>query len=398
MMGVTMKKFLKKNLPRPVVELIKKQRRKNTFYRNINIDPANEGQKRALISYITDPLETNLETFDKHTNVLECAQIIKTFIDMGFCIDLAHCQDERNLPAVLRQEYDVIFGLGFPFYHAGLKNPGALKIMYLTEAHPDFSVKQEMERTQYFYLRHGRKVGLYRSQTHYKKEDIDMADYAVLVGNELTAGTYPGLAGRLSVITPTGLINKRYVFKERDCARTRKNYVWFGSYGAIHKGLDILIDIFRQWPDYNLYICGLYPEEEKLFSITGTNIKNLGFVNVNSDKFLDLVQDCSFVILPSCSEGMATSLLTCMNHGLIPVITRETGIDLLDFGFYLDDFRVETVARQVKLCSELDIAELERQHRRVFDYSREHFNISAYSKQFSRILRGILQDIKPADS
>ena len=95
------------------------------FYQNINLDPVNDKQKKVLISYITD----SFKVFDaRHTNVLESAVIIKTFIDMGYCVDVIHCQDEDNVSIMLQKQYDVIFGFGVPFYEACKHNIDAKKI------------------------------------------------------------------------------------------------------------------------------------------------------------------------------------------------------------------------------------------------------------------------------
>ncbi|MBU7008192.1 glycosyltransferase [Phosphitispora fastidiosa] len=385
-----MKKFLKKNLPQPIIRWIQDRKKKYRFYQNINADLAASSQKRVLISYITEPFEADLSC-SQHTNVHECAQIIKIFINMGYCVDVIHCQDKENLPYILNKKYHVIFGFGNAFYEAGLHNHQAKKVIYLTESHPDFSIMRERERLDYFYKRHGKRTGFTRSHLFYKKEYIDAADYGILLGSKTTSETYPSLNKRLFITTPTGLINKDYLYEERDYYKSRKNFVWFGSYGAIHKGLDILIDVFNGLQECNLYICGLYPSEERLFSINNINVKNVGFVDVNSCHFIDLMNKCSFVILPSCSEGMSTSVLTCMNHGLIPIVTRETGIDLKEFGVYLDDYRVEYVTEVVRGYSCLGVEELSIQHKKVYDYSREIFNIREYTMRLSAILQKLLQ-------
>ncbi len=384
-----MKKFLKKNLPQPIVKWIQEKKKKYKIYQNINIDLNASDQKRVLISYLTDPFEIDLSGCH-HTNVNECAQIIKIFINMGYCVDVIHCQDKENIPCILNKKYHVIFGFGNAFYEASLHNQKAKKIIYLTESHPDFSTVRERERVDYYYKRHGKRISLTRSRLYYKKEYIDIADYAILLGSSTTSETYPSLNGRLFVTAPTGLINKDYLYQEREFNKTRKNFVWFGSYGAVHKGLDILVDVFEEIRECNLYICGLYPSEERLISINNKNVRNLGFVNVNSSQFVDLMNKCSFIILPSCSEGMSTSVLTCMNHGLIPIVTKETGIVLKEFGVYLDDYTVEYVKEVVKACSCLEAEELSIQHKKVYDYSRNNFNIKEYTLRLSSILQKLL--------
>jgi len=186
------------------------------------------------------------------------------------------------------------------------------------------------------------------------------------------------------------LMNPDYIFKPRDLNQSRKNFIWFGSYGAIHKGLDILIDVFKLLPEYNLFICGLDRREKNLFKLNYKNIHDLGFINIKSKEFICLMDSCSYVILPSCSEGMATAVLTCMNHGLIPIVTRECGIDLLDWGFYLDDYHIGFLREKIIECANYDIELLEKQHKQIFNYSREQFNLQRYSQDFEQIIVNIL--------
>ena len=43
----------------------------------------------------------------------------------------------------------------------------------------------------------------------------------------------------------------------------KQKFLWFGSTGAIHKGLDILVDAFRYLPDFQLDVYGASLEEIK---------------------------------------------------------------------------------------------------------------------------------------
>ncbi len=380
------KRLLKKYLPEILFKWLKKKQFTSNFYQNINLNLNNLKQKKILISYITTPLEKDIRTWYIHTNLYECMQLIKIFINHDFAIDLIDC---RNLSINLDKQYDIIFGFGEPYYKAAIKNPQAKKIIYLTELHPDFSYKQEKQRIEYFYERHKRKVSITRSYNHYKKKYIDIADYGILMGNNYTEKVFPELAGRLFTIYPTGHINKDYIYTERNYNKTRKNFVWFGSLGAVHKGLDILIDVFNTTPECNLFICGLDAREERLFSINKKNIINLGYINVNSDQFINLMNTSGFVILPSCSEGMSTAVLTCMNHGLIPIITRETGIDIFEFGYYLLDYKVEYIKEMVISYSKIDEDTLKTYHKKVFDYSRSNFNLKRFSEKIEYIFKQI---------
>jgi hypothetical protein len=386
----SIKKILARYLPKIILHWWQEQINRPMLIQNMNADFTKK-QKTILVSYITHPLERDSFLFSRHANTIECAQILKILINYDFKIDLINCYDAKNINLIRDKKYDVIFGLGDPFFEASLNNKHALKIIYLTESSPDWSKEKELERISYFYKRHHKHVPLTRSGLYYLNKHLKVADYAVMIGNKFNSMSYSEfLFNKIYLVSPTGLLNHNYKFIARNYKKTKKKFVWFGSHGAIHKGLDILVDVFTDCPDLNLFICGLSTHEEGLFNLSSTNISNLGFVDVNSNEFVDLVNECSFVILPSCSEGMSTSVITCMNHGLIPIVTRETGIDLDCFGYYLDDYKVEYVKDVVKRCSLLDDKILEEQHEKVLKYSRKKFNIHNFSSEIDSILSEII--------
>lgn len=377
----------------PLLNFFEKHIPKYIFYQNINLNLNNPRQKKILISYITAPMEYKETQKIRHTNIHESIQILHTFITKGYSIDLIHCQDNKNILLLREKKYDLIFGFGEPFYQACLLNPDSFKIIYLTESEPSFSLKQETDRIKYFYKRHSIKTSVKRSKEYFKEKYIKIADFGILIGNMCTIKSYNRKLNQIYLLKSTGLMNPEYKLYSRDLQKSKKNFVWFGSSGAIHKGLDILIDVFKAMPDCTLYVCGLsaLEKEELSYMKDYTNIIDLGFMDVYSSPFLDLVNNCSYVILPSCSEGMATSVLTCMNHSLIPIITKETGIDVFDFGIEIEDYHIESVIQIIKRASNLSDQQLQIMHEKVFDYAIKNFNLENFTNNFSRIIDNIVK-------
>lgn len=384
---------LKRHIIYPIWRFLNNHVVKYSFYQNINLNLNNQNQKKVLLSYITAPMEYNEKQKIHHTNIHESIQILQILIAQGFCIDLIHCQDNENLALLATKKYDLIIGFGEAFYEACLLNPNSKKVIYLTELSPWFSLSQEKERIQYFYDRHFIKIQVKRSEKFFKSKYIDVADFGILMGNEYTARTYNGNFKRIYLLQPTGLINPDYKFQIRNVQKTKKQFVWFGSSGAVHKGLDILIDVFGKLSDCTLYVCGLNPLERQELSFMKKydNIVDLGFLDVVSVRFLELVNQCSYVVFPSCSEGMATSVLTCMNHSLVPIVTKETGISVYDFGFEIEDYHVESVMQIVKKASNLDEQELQKMHEKAFSYASTTFNLEHFTKSFTKIIDDILK-------
>ena len=291
---------------------------------------------------------------------------------------------------IKKNYYNCIIGLGDVFKYACEVNKKSKHIMYLTESSPRFSYKQEMERVKYYNERHRKKISITRSNMFYKDSHFEDINNLILIGNEHTKSTYDYLEKKIFTIDATGLKNNNFKNK-RNINESKLNFLWFGSYGAIHKGLDILVDIFMNNPNINLYIAGLRKEEEKYIKLGAKNIYNIGFVNINSEKFNDLMNKCSFVVLPSCSEGMATSVLTCMNHGLIPLVTKECGISL-DKEFLFKDYRINTVEEKINLWSKKSNEEILNLHKNIELYSLEKYGTESYYEKFSEIMSKIIGD------
>lgn len=97
--------------------------------------------------------------------------------------------------------------------------------------------------------------------------------------------------------------------KNKNYKDAKKHFLWFGSSRLIHKGLDLLLEIFKELPDLHLHVCGPINNELKFKDIyyeelyNTKNIHTYGFINIQSKSFKGIINKCAFIIFPSCSEG-----------------------------------------------------------------------------------------------
>jgi hypothetical protein len=203
---------------------------------------------------------------------MEFLAMLKTFIDYNMCIDIVPSFSTQKKDCKNILKYDIIFGFGESFFNACNNNPNALKIAYITESHPKFSLEQENNRLEYYFQRHKKRPAIVRSGVFYKEEHINSADYAIIIGNHRTLDTFRNFNGKLYSLTPTAIFNPNYEWKLRDYSKSKKRFVWFGGNGCIHKGLDLLIDIFSTENEYTLYICGMDQKEKKYLHFSKNTI------------------------------------------------------------------------------------------------------------------------------
>lgn len=358
---------------------------------NINLDFINKNQKRVLISYITIANSTNFNSKEIfHTNVIECEQIVRWFIKNDYIIDLVYClSDITKYPNIINKKYDVIFGFGKVFDYMKTINKGAKKILYVTENDYETSVDNEKKRIEYFKERRGKEIKLTRSGTYFTEESFKNIDILISLGEPKLFEKYKC---KKFFLSPSGLKNKNYILSERNFKESRKNFIWFGSNGAIHKGLDILIDAVNNLSNVKLHIFGLNKNDKKILNVVNNeNIKIHSKINVNSNEFINIVNKCSYCIMPSCSEAKSTAILTCMRHGLIPIVTDTMGFNEFDkFMNIIDDFSVENIRSIMKNFAEKDEVWLKNEHKKVYSMSNSIFTLENYNTNINNILNQCL--------
>ncbi len=228
---------------------------------------------------------------------------------------------------------------------------------------------------------------------------IEHADYATILGNQFTINTYlyankPIFKIPISTtVTYPDLINKNYESR-------RKNFLWLGSIGFVHKGLDLVLEAFLDMPDYHLYICGPISEdkefetcyEKELYNTP--NIHTIGWTDVSSPEFKEILNKCIALIYPSCSEGQAGSVITCMHGGLIPLISYESGVDVHDFGVILSDCSIHTIRKTIKDISSLDADKLKQMSYRAWEFARENHTRERFSEEYRKAILTIISKEK----
>lgn len=361
------------------------------FVQNINKDFKIENQKKALISYITQPFLSNGEKDLPHTNYRESIEILKTLIKLKYDVDICHFQDLDVIEQIKEKKYDLILGLGEPFYTATKFNPNAKKIIYCAVEHYDSAINKVEERINYYFERHNSKPKV-KIQNYYLKHHFQYADYIIHKGNKFIKASfekfYPKKATFSIISAPYS--HPLFIEDKRNISKSKNVFIWFGSIDIYHKGLDILIDVFKRNPDKKLIVAGINKDEVKKLNPIPKNIIHIGFINLISNRFIDLMNEVSFIIFPSCSEGMASGVLTCMNHGLIPIITKECGIDIeKDFGELIENYSVENISKIINEISDLSNLELSKIHKNVLHQTRKKYNI----KNYSNILNSVLNEI-----
>lgn len=348
-----------------------------------------------LLAYIIEPfLVKNTDDISSaHTHDQESFLMAKVFLDMGYAVDVI---DYRHGGFIPKKNYDFFVSARTNLERIGRRlNEDCVKIVHLDTAHFLFNNYASYKRSLELQRRRGVTVPSKRVVEN--NLAIEYADYATLLGNQFTLGTYS--YANKPVFPLSGTTVEVYPWdEEKNFERCRRHFLWFGATGFVHKGLDLVLEAFVQMPEYHLTVCGPV-DEEKVFVrayfkelYETENIHTVGWVDVRGERFRRVAGECLALVYPSCAEGMSGSALTCMQAGLIPVLSRESGVDVHDFGVLLQESSVDEIKRVVHALAESSPDELQRRATTTWEYARTHHTKETFSQEFSEVLKSIMND------
>lgn len=385
-----MKSILRKILPSIFIKLYAnfKNRSINNFYNK-------KADKRVLISYITVPFR-NISF--SHSNYYEVTTAARIFDELGYVVDVIHYEGE--IPNL--EIYDVIYGFGDVFktyFESGLT--GIKTIYYGAGMHVCHQNTASLKRIKDVYQKKG--VWLAKSARFVEKtwtHQTLLVDGIIALGNDECKNTYRKYFDGLIKDLPAPFfktLNGTSVIKNKTvCAN--KSFLWFGSAGLVHKGLDLCLEYFVTRPDLNLHICANIESEPDFVSayenelLHTPNIHNHGFVKIDSSDFREILTSCSFAIFPSCSEGGSPSVLTVIgNGGLIPLISKETSVST-GYEIKINQLSFLGIAQAVQAAENLSPEEIFDLQVKNLNYVQDNHNQEIYYVRLKDAIKEILNN------
>ncbi|MDA7695783.1 glycosyltransferase [Gammaproteobacteria bacterium] len=365
----------------------------NSHSKILTIDKS--GNRNALIIYIKQPFLSDNNVIN-HCNVIESLSIRDVLVEMGYAIDVI---DYRYKGTINYSKYDLIFGFGDLFAQSFLsKNlkKNVKRICYSTGTHPESWNSGEANRLKYFNNKFRSKlVPLRLWEWKMSTFAFTNSDGVIQTGNDWTKSTFNHLDIDKFFVVPVPSITQNNNNHENKV--TGKDFIFFSGAGAVYKGLDLVIDAFKSMNQgVNLYIYGPFDQENFFMDIYGKIIRDSqnifynGVIDPMSDQFNEIVSKCSYTILPSCGESGASSVITTMHKGLIPVVTKNSSIDLFDFGVLIDSLSIESVKESIEVAINLSDNEILRQRRIIIDHINKNHSELSYKIKLRESLNKIL--------
>ena len=311
-----------------------------------------------LLSYLEYPLlwAENSTNFNGHSNAWESRTIARIFQELGYRVVAINYKDRDFVP---HRYYDVVFDI---FENLGRWSSSldhsTKKFLHCTGSDPNYQNSSEIRRVNAVNARRNAAYSPKRliAQPELTYKSMDVADAISLIGNEKTCATYPQKYWPKMKLVPVTASFLPYTKTVDELVPLKREFLWFFGKGAVHKGLDLVLEVFYRCKDLTLNVVGNLEQENdfmKMYKrelLHTNNIHYHGFLYPSSQEFQNILKNTFCFIAPSCSEAISTAAVTCLTIGLYPIVSRDTGVTLPDgFGTYLEACSIEEIEQEVRL-------------------------------------------------
>ncbi len=345
---------------------------------------------RALLSYVVPPLAVGARFPTSHTQHWESAAMARLLAARGFDVDIISYHNRWFRP---RAAYDVVIDVRHNLERLAPRLPDARLVMHLDTQHTLALVAAEHRRLLDLQRRRG--VTLQPRRFERPNRGVELAHAATVAGNTATLETYAYCRTPLYEVPVASAVEwPRPAERDVDAVRTR--FLWLGSAGMVHKGLDLALEVFARNPDLHLTVCGPVHAEEDFVAayrrelFETPNIDTRGFVDVGSAAFQRIAESVIGIVYPSCSEGCAGSVVTALHAGLVPVVSRASGVDTGDAGVVLERCTHDEIEAAVRSIAEADAAELRERAHAAWVLARRRYTRTAFLSRYRAVLDEVL--------
>lgn len=354
-----------------------------------------------LIAYVVDPflLPEGRELPSGHTHFIEAQLMVKVFHELGYAVDVV---DYRETSFIPQKSYDILVSSRVCLERLSkLLKPQCLIIFHVTVSHWLCNNAAAITRCLDVLRRRGVSLASYRvMDEHWAIEHADFAIYST--GNNWVPDSY-AYAGKPFAQVPLCTHTVYPSPENKNFDAVRRTFLWLGSVGFVHKGLDLVLEAFAGMPEFKLVVCGPIKDEPAFLQAFDRelhhtpNIETVGWVDITSEKFHEIVARCIGLVYPSCAEGASGNVLTCMQAGLIPVISYPSCVDMsTGNGLQIKALDVDSVQRAVRTLAVMSTAELSALTMRAWRFARDHHTHERFSEEYRKAVELALAYHAPA--
>lgn len=357
-----------------------------------------DGTSRGVVSlsYITWPfsLGINAPRAMGHTNPFETITIAESFRKEGFEVQVVDYDNTDYVPpSNCRVAVDIHSNL--ERWHETLP-ADCVRVLHATGSH--WLLWNHAELTRLRAIRDRKGIALEPRRHVLPSRGSEVANHISILGNQYTMDSFR-FAGKPITRVPLSSAVEHDWLEGRDFEKTRRKFLWLGSYGMVHKGLDLVLDAFADMPELELTVCGRPEKEGDFYRLYRRelhdlpNIHHAGWMDMTSPAFVDIARNHASIIYPSAAEGGAGSVLHAMHAGMIPLTTWESSVDLGDFGLAIAKGDVESVKTAARQLAALPASEVEQRARASYDHVRSVHTRPLFAENYQRFARKVSEGL-----
>jgi len=116
----------------------------------------------------------------------------------------------------------------------------------------------------------------------------------------------------------------------------------------------------------------------------------LGFVDVSSEKFKQIAQTCIALIFPSCTELSSGAVITSKHAGLIPIVSKESGVNVDGFGSILVECSISEIKQSILEITTTSAKDLEERSIKAWEHANKHHTKEGFKEDYRNALTFIL--------
>ena len=349
------------------------------------IKPKGRSRGCVVISYLTWPFRDGWDSPKArgHTNAFEVTVMAEAYRDLGFRVEVIDCDNTKYVPPRdCRIAIDIHGNL--ERWHESLPS-SCTRVLHATGSHWLLWNQSELSRLERVRDCKGRAL-LPRRQVE-PTRSAEIADHIVVLGNSYTIDSFSFTAAPCARVP----ISSAYEFpwpEKRDFDKARKKFLWLGSYGMVHKGLDLTLEAFAGMPELELTVCGRPEKEEDFMRLylrelqNTPNIRLHGWMDMSTSDFSDIARKHASVIYPSSAEGGAGSVIHCAHAGMLPISTTEASVDLGNFGVHVAAGTVDAVQSACRAVAEMSPTVVEARARGAYEHVRKEHTREKFRENY----------------
>jgi glycosyltransferase involved in cell wall biosynthesis len=352
--------------------------------------------KRALLSYVVPPLPLTpsnpLFFFDRSIYAWHTFVVTQILNRLGYVVDLVDWDDAGFKPG---RQYDLYFAHGGIISEKIMRllPPSSSRIYWTSAMYWRHQNEEELKRLQGIVCRRGVLLPVERYVHHSEDGALRMAHGVIGLGNQFTRETYRDFPYVVMVNNMARPVDDFRV-EEKDFGSGRDHFLYFAGAGAVHKGLDLLLEVFSRLSRQHLWIAGpVEPEFKELYRrelLDLPNIHYLGVIRPRCAEFMAMMNRCCYIIFASCGEGQPHAVVECMAHGLLPVVTAACGIDVEDYGVLMEPCTIDRISEMVELLAGSDPERCRALSHQVRRAVAEKYSEAAFTRNLTGAIAEIL--------